>query len=143
MRKCAVAMVAVLALGMTALGEDKGAGKKPIGSWKHTAGDNTVSFHFGPETVRTVVDAGGNTLEVEADYGVSKDGIVFGRIFKVTKKGIDEGPAEGELFSFKVVIDKETMTVSDFKTLNENDAAKQLVQGEYTKEKSAANKNKE
>src|SRR5258708_18106319 len=108
MRKCAVAMVAVLALSLTAFAEDKGAGKKPIGTWKHTAGDNTVTFHFAPDTVRTLVDAGGNTLEVEADYGMSKDGVVFGRICKVTKKGIDDGPSEGALFSFKIAVNKET-----------------------------------
>jgi hypothetical protein len=143
MRKCAVATLAVLTLALTALADNKETGKKPIGSWKRTAGDNTVTFHFGPDTVRTVVDANGNTLEVEADYGMSKDGVVFGRIFKVTKKGIDEGPSEGELFSFKIAIDKETLTISDFKTQNENESAKQLVQGEYHKEKAGAAKTKE
>jgi len=137
MRTCALAIVAVVALTVTAVNAaDKAPAKKPIGSWKHTVGDNTVTFHFTPEIARTVVEAGGNTIEVEADYGISKDGVVFGRIFKV-KKGGDEGPSEGDLFSFKVAVDKNTLTLSDVKTANDSPEVKQLLQGEYQREKSS------
>jgi hypothetical protein len=139
MRKCAVVAVAVVGLALTAFAaEDKAAPKKPMGAWKHTAGDNTVTFHFGENTVRTVVDANGNTIEVESDYGMSKDGVIFGRIAKVTKKGTDEGPAEGELFSLKIAIDKDTLTVSDFKSSNDREEVKQLINGDYQREKPAA-----
>ncbi len=113
---------------------DKAAGNKPAGTWKRTAGDNTVSFEFKSDVLRCTIAANGNTIEAEADYGVTKDGIVFGRISKVSKKGTEDGPSEGELFSFRIKIDKDTATVSDLKTSMESPEAQQLVQGEYKKE---------
>src|SRR5438270_3352486 len=89
----------------------KASTKKPLGKWKHTAGDNSVTFDFQADSLRVIVSINGNAIEADADYSISKDGFVFGRIHKVKKAG-DEGPSEGDLFSFKYNVEKDTMTLS-------------------------------
>ena len=113
---------------------EKAASKKLLtGSWKRTAGDNFITFTFKGNTLHAVMKAGDNPMEVDADYGVSKDGVLFGRISKVKKEG--EGPSEGDLFSFRFRIDGNTLTLTDLKTPHDNDEAKELLQGDYHKQK--------
>jgi hypothetical protein len=110
---------------------------KCFGTWKRVAGDNTITFDIKPHTVHINVVAGGNTIDADADYAVTKDGVLFGRIGKVVKKGTEDGPTEGDLFSFKFAVDKDTAALSDLKGTgpHESPEVKQLVEGEYHKEK--------
>jgi hypothetical protein len=118
------------------LADDAKGSPKFAGKWKRTAGDNTVSFDFKADTLNLTVVLGGNTIEVTADYATTKDGFVYGRINKVTKKGTEEGPGEGDLFAFKVTSGKDVLTLSDLKSSHGEDGdAKALVEGEYQKEK--------
>ena len=48
----------------------------------------------------------------------SKDGVLFGRVSKATKKGVDGGPEEGDLFSFRFKADKDKLTISDLSVVN-------------------------
>ena len=67
---------------------------------------------------------------------MTADGLVFGVITKVEKKGTDEGPEKGDLFSFECKIDKDMLTVSDLNgSKGVSDDGRQLLQGEYTKKK--------
>jgi len=133
----ALAML-LLVVSATAGADKKETGKnKLIGTWKRTAGENSITFMIKGNTLHTVLKAGGNTMEIDADYGVSKDGVLFGRISKVNKKE-GEGPSEGDLFSFRFTIDNNKLTVSDLKTANDSAEAKELVQGDYQKQKGKA-----
>lgn len=133
-----VALAVLLVLVQVTQGADERAGSKKnlAGTWKRTLGENSVTFTFQGDTLHTVVTANGNTMEVDADYGVSKDGVLFGRISKVKKD--DNGPSEGDLFSFRFKIDNETLTLSELKTPHDSSDAKELLEGEYQKQKGKA-----
>jgi hypothetical protein len=133
-RMTTMALALLLVAGSALCGADeKPAGKsKPVGTWKRTAGDHSITFTFKADTLRVVLNAGGNTKEVEADYGVSKDGVLFGRISHARPEG--DGPSEGDLFSFRIRVDKDVLTVSELKTPHDSAEAKELVQGEYRKQ---------
>jgi hypothetical protein len=135
-RATALVLGLVVVLGGTAWADgEKAAAKKPLGSWKRKAGDFTVTFTVKDDAIRCVVVNGDNVIDVQSDYAVTKDGILFGRMSKVTKKGTNDGPSDGDLFSFQFKVDKDTLTVSDFKSTNDSTDAKQLLQGDYEKVK--------
>jgi hypothetical protein len=118
------------------LADDAKGSPKPLGKWKKTAGDNSVTFEIKADALSVTLSLGGNTIEAVSDYAMTKDGVIFGRINKVTKKGTEDGPSEGDLFSFKVSSGKETLTLSELKSSHGEDGdAKALVEGEYQKEK--------
>jgi hypothetical protein len=133
----ATAGTLLLVVCTAAADERAQGGKNYLGTWKRTAGDNTITFEVKPQVLRILVTANGNTIEAEADYATTKDGVLFGRISKVIKKGTDDGPSEGDLFSFKLTHEKGSVNLSDLKGTgpNENPEVKQLVEGEYRKEK--------
>jgi hypothetical protein len=135
-RSTSLALAFVFFFGGALLAEaEPAAGKKPLGTWKRTVGDATLTFEFKTDNLHCILSAGGNTIEMDADYGMSKDGVLFGRISKVEKKGTNDGPSEGELFSFKVSVENETLMLSELKTHNDSADAKQLLEGEYQKQK--------
>jgi hypothetical protein len=134
MRKIALALGFVVVIASFAVADGDKAASKPLGTWKRSAGDNSIIFEFKTDVLRCTIATNGNTIEAEADYGITKDGIIFGRISKVTKKGTEDGPTEGELFSFRIKVEKDMTTVSDLKTSTESPEAQQLLHGEYKKE---------
>ena len=110
--------------------------KKPLGTWKKTEGDTTITFTIKADGMRVVLKGEGDTkIEVQADYGQSKDGVLFARISKITKTGIDGGPDEGDLFSFRFKVEKDKLTISDLSAPKTSDEAKKLVEGDYEKSK--------
>jgi hypothetical protein len=110
--------------------------KKPVGSWTKDAGEGTITFAFKADnTMKVTLKQNDGSIELDTDYGMSKDGYVFGRIVKV-KGGGGNGPSEGDLFSFKIKVDKTTLTISDLTSgKGSDDNAKKLVEGEYKLEK--------
>jgi hypothetical protein len=104
--------------------------KKPAGSWTRKAGDMTITFTFKADTLEARV-TNGSTIVVQADYGVTKDGTLFGIITKAKKEGTADGPNEGDLFSFRVKVEKDTLTLSDLKGTAGGEGAKNAVEGEY------------
>ena len=76
----------------------------------------------------------GETIKAEGDYGITKDGRIFGILNKVTKSGGD-GPNEGDLFSFKVKVSDNKLTIDDLRGTKDSSEAQQLVQGDYEKQK--------
>jgi len=109
--------------------------KKPLGTWTKKVDDHTVTFHIKADGIHAVIKGDGDRkIEVDADYGLTKDGILFGRINKVTKVGA-EGPEEGELFSFRFKVEKDKLALSDLTGSKISEDAKKLVEGDYEKEK--------
>ena len=138
LRFATAAVLAVLASVPLATAADKAEkAKKPSGEWTHTVGDFTVTFKFEDETLHVEVSKNnGDCLNVDAAYGVTADGLVFGVITKVEKKGTEEGPEKGDLFSFECKIDKDVLTISELTSgKGVSDEGKQLLGGQYTKKK--------
>jgi hypothetical protein len=59
--------------------------------------------------------------------------VVFGRVSKVTRTGIEGGPEEGDLFTFRFKADKDKLTVSDVTATRGGEEAKRLAEGDYDK----------
>ncbi len=57
--------------------------RKPTGSWTRKAGDMTITFTFKADRLEARVTDGA-TIEIQADYGVTKDGTLFGIVTKAT-----------------------------------------------------------
>jgi hypothetical protein len=136
-RGVTVALALALACAAPLAAADKAEkAKKPVGTWTRTQGEATVTFDIKADGL-TVTLAGGadRSIEVVADYGLSKDGVLFGRVSKATKKGVDGGPEEGDLFSFRFKAEKDKFTISDLNSPKTNDEARKLVEGEYEKKK--------
>jgi hypothetical protein len=104
--------------------------KQVSGTWKKTVGEVNVAFRFTGRALHFSMTEGNKSLDVYADFGTSKDGYVFGRVNKIDKNGIDDGPEVGSLFSFRYEMTKDTLTVSDLRG-TDSEQAKNLIQGEY------------
>ncbi len=137
LRFATAAVLAVLASVSLASAADKAEkAKKPTGEWTHTVGDFTVNLKFEDETLHLEVSKNnGDGLNVVTAYGVTADGLVFGVITKVEKRGT-EGPEKGDLFSFECKIDKDVLTISELtSSKGVSEEGKQLLAGQYTKKK--------
>jgi hypothetical protein len=126
-----VAMCGILTT--TTLAADEPARTKPIGTWERTSGDHTATFKFTADSVRCTLSGSGGALIVDADYGVTKDGTLFGLVTKVDKRGTEFGPEVGTLFRFRIKLDKDRLTVSELE--ENNSEAKQILMGDYTRKK--------
>ena len=139
MYRCATAtLLVVLAFVSFVPAADKPATSekktnKPIGTWTHTVNEFTVTFTIKPHGLTVqVAKSEAESLTVDTAYGVTEDGVLFGYTTKVDKKGTDEGPEKGDLFSFAYKVDGETLTISDLNgSKPPSDPARQLIQGEY------------
>jgi hypothetical protein len=111
------------------------AGKKPIGTWTREAGNVTITFKVTADDFTFhIKDGDGNTLEAVAAYSVTKDGVLFGCMTKVTKKGIDAPTEKGDLFSIAFTFNDKEATASDLKGTHVHDEGRKLVEGVYKKE---------
>ena len=73
-------LTVVAALGLAAaLPAGDPAGKKPLGTWTKTAGDALITFEFTKDQMVFRIKVNNNEIKGTADYGVSKDGVVFGQ----------------------------------------------------------------
>ena len=109
---------------------------KPIGTWTKTEGEITITFQIKADDLQVILKMGEDrAMTVTADYGISKDGHLFARISKVSLKGVDNGPGEGEMFSFRFKLDKNKLTMSDLVHKEANEDAKRFVEGDYEKGK--------
>src|SRR5262245_244899 len=134
-RTTALLAVAVLCTSPVLSGAQKAGGNRPIGTWSRTVDQFMITFDIQADSLTIVFkNDDGNGLTVHADYGVSKDGVLFLRMSKVEKKGIDDGPSEGELFSFKYKVSGEELVIDDLRGRTD-DNGKRLVQGTYKKTK--------
>ncbi len=132
MARYALGSLGLLALLAGLATADKGeAARKPLGTWAKTSDNVTITFEIKPDLMRCTVTQGDNTVEVDADYGVSKDGVLFGRVSKVKKSSDGSGASEGDLFSFHYKVDKDKLMLTDLKMSMENSEVKEAVEGEY------------
>ena len=127
----AVALALVCAVPLSA-GDTKA--KKPLGTWTKTVGDIDVTFRFEADTLKCTLSGMGVVIDIDADYGISKDGHIFGRITKVERKGACIGPKVGDLFVFRIQTKENTLTISNLGPSEDADA-KAIIEGDYKKKK--------
>ena len=135
MFRCATAAVlAVLAfVPFTPAAEKATKAKKLTGAWTRTVNDVTITFTFHDDTLEVHLAKNDGDVNVHAAYAVTGDGLLFGVLTEVEKKG-GEGPEKGDLFSFQYKLEKDVMTISDLNSKGGSDAAG-LLQGEYAAKK--------
>jgi hypothetical protein len=122
-----VLVVALTLVALTARAEEP-AVKKPIGKWEHTVDGIKVMVDLTADQIVLTVDVGFKII-VHGDYGMTKDGKIFAICTKVDNAGVDTAPKVDDLFSFRVVMDKDKLTISEVKPGGEE--AKKFIQGEY------------
>jgi len=128
------ALALTLACAVPAAAADEA--KKPLGTWTKKEGDATITFDIKADGMSIVLKGQGDSkIEAQADYGLSKDGVLFARISKITRSGIEGGPDEGDLFTFRYKVEKDKLTISDLTAPKTSDEARKLVEGDYEKEK--------
>src|SRR5687767_5714827 len=127
-RRSMLAACLVLALTLTATAQP-GKTKAPLGTWVREAGKAKAEFKFEEKSLTVTMKKDDASLVIETDYGIAKDGTIFGRIAKVNSS-TGEGPDPGMLFSFKIKMGKDTLTISEL-TGTDNAEARQLIEGEY------------
>lgn len=120
---CASLVIAVAALSASA----QPATKAPLGTWVREVGGNKVEFKFEAKTLSVQLMGGDKKISIDCDYGIAKDGTVFGRVHKLNSA---EGPDPGHLFSFKAKAAKDELTISDL-VGTDNAEARQLIEGTY------------
>ena len=124
-------LTAALLLSPQLTAQDKQGPARPVGSWAREQDGVTVRFTFTDARMKCAIEAGGLHLDVDADYAVSKDGVLFGRVTKVDRKGTEAGPAAGDLFSFKYAVKKKTLAISDLRGTGGAGEGRGIVEGEY------------
>ncbi|HKI35263.1 MAG TPA: hypothetical protein VKA46_25625 [Gemmataceae bacterium] len=115
--------------------------KKPVGTWTKKEGETTITFRIKADGLTASLKGEGDRkIEVTADYGTSKDGVLFARVSKITKNNIEGGPEVGDLFSFHFKVEKDKLVISELNSPKTSDEAKKLVEGDYEKEKDKKDK---
>ncbi len=144
MLRTMLAMAAVL-IGGWALADEKKPDDKPAekaelptGVWTKKADDGlTIQLDFSTKdvlVVTTEVEKASLTITCKLEAG--KDGTFKAKATKVTNKDFPVEVSDKYEFSFKVKVDKEKATVSDFKANEHEEHAKGVVEGEYKKKES-------
>jgi hypothetical protein len=131
-----LAFAFVLAVALPAMADDKFDSKKIKGSWLHEVQGVKLLFQFKDDgkMVAKLTPAGADKpVVVTSDITIDKDGVLSAVITDVESNGNDGGPNKGDKYSFKMEVGKETLTVSDFKGVGD-DNVKQLVEGEYKRQ---------
>ena len=124
-----VAVLIAAGLLATPLVGGEPVSKKILGTWSRTKDDAKFQFKFTADTVTFMADGPLGKLELDGDYGITKEGSVYGRIRKVREGA---GPTAGELFGFTVGVKGEVLTISDWRGSG-GVALATFLQGEYKK----------
>ena len=112
--------------------------ERPVGVWTRTAGDVLVKFDFRDTDFLVSFTKGGDTIKVVADFSVTEDATVLGRVSASEKDVSDSGafdarltPTPGDLFSFRTSMEGGKLVLSDVLGCG---PGKPLVEGEYDRE---------
>jgi RNA polymerase sigma factor (sigma-70 family) len=112
---------------------------RPVGDWHRAAGEHQFGLKFDADRLVATnivsTENGRVSVTIEADYSISRDGVVFGYI-----TGIDVSDGTDNLagyvdqpFSFRFRADDEVLTVKDVKVASKAaDDAVLFVAGRYT-----------
>jgi hypothetical protein len=123
----------VAAFTLPAMAEDA---PKYTGTWVKEAEGLTLSAKFGkPGELVWKIEAGDASLTMDCTYTVEKDGLLKIKMVKKTAKGdFPFDPKDGFTFQFKIKIEKDEATLSDFDASEGADSGKAIVEGKYKKQ---------
>ena len=103
------------------------------GTWFKSVGEHEIEFSFKDSVLIITLKRGGEKLVLDCDIASSRDGRIFGTVSSVKESGIQGAGEKGDLFGFKVQRKGELVEISDLRGTNVNDAARNLVEGEFKK----------
>src|SRR5262249_28308307 len=112
--------------------------KKPVGTWVREVGDTKITFAIKADKMTVTFKTPNGDLVVLSSFEVPKEGELKGKIDKIEKNDIEANIQEGHKYSYRYKIADGTLTISDLKGNDGNDAdegAKSQVEGEYKKVK--------
>jgi hypothetical protein len=131
-----LAVAIVVAFAVPAMAEDKFDAKKIKGSWLREIQGTKILFQFkddGKMTTKLTPAGADKPITVISDITIDKDGALSGVITEIEQNGNDGGPTKGDKYTFKIEVGKETVTISDFKGVGDENV-KQIIEGEYKKQ---------
>jgi phage baseplate assembly protein gpV len=107
------------------------------GTWTRNVDGVDVTFDIQPKSLLVTFSKDNAKVAIAADTGITKEGVVFGRVRSVERSGpdiifgaSDEKRKEGDLFSFHTSVTKNVLIVSDVRGCS---SGKYLVEGASTK----------
>ena len=129
-----LAIASLLSIALTAAGRTEEPAKY-AGSWTKEADGLTLNLNFKKAgELDFKVEAGENSILMACTYDVAKDGTLKLKMVKKTIKGeFPFVPKDDFTFQFKLKVEKDQATLSDFDASENADTAKTLVEGKYTK----------
>ncbi len=135
MQRLALAALVTVAAFVPALQAEDKAVAKLTGTWtRKLDNDVTITFTFkGDKANCEVVTGSGASIVTQSSFGVTEEGTLFGILTKVEKTGTDNGPEKGELIGFDFKVEKDKMTITNYKGSADRPEAKQVVEGDYEK----------
>src|SRR6266511_1967466 len=126
-----LAVAVLLAAAATAPAQDS---LKPLGTWVRHVEGHKITFDVKPDAVRCTITEGGYAISVDADYIVSKDGVLLGIIrTKGADKKAEENELDKRLFYCRFAIEKNGLVISDLNVGGDKDKVKEFVEGRYRK----------
>ena len=103
------------------------------GKWVREAEGFSLTFGFEKEKLTLDVTAGENGLIVICTFKMDKVGVVTAEVTDVKEKGnFPTKPEKGTKIKFKMKVDGQKATVSDFEA-PDAEGAKAVIEGEYKK----------
>jgi hypothetical protein len=111
-------------------------GERLIGVWvlgADQAGEPDAELRVRGGTLTWVLRLrrGGSPVRIDAEYGTTKEGVVYGVVTRIDHGHVEEKlPEEDDTFSFRFRIGDETLTVKDLKGKGFDDL-KRAAQGRY------------
>ena len=138
MTRKTICTIGVLLGSAAAVLAAKGDNQKLLGTWQRNIDDNhMVKFAFKAEDLHVTITSADAVVDVDADYGVTANGILYGIVTHVDKKGTEGGPVEGQLFSFRFSVsdNKDALKITEVKGTDITDESRQLIEGDYAPEK--------
>jgi hypothetical protein len=133
-----MAVVLLVALTVPLRAQDSDAGK-PIGTWTHTAtmDDHQVKVKLEVKAdtihcvVRTTEGPAVSTLTVDADYIVSRDGLLVGVLPAPRKSDRGDTKDQDRLFLCRFTVEKNTLVVTEVNSGGSDDQLKKVFEGKY------------
>jgi hypothetical protein len=131
-----LAASSLLALGAPSQAQQEHA-QKLQGTWVRRADGCKVRLEVKPESLRcTVTTEEGMAITVDADYVVSKDGILLGILrAPLAGKAADDDAVTKRLFYLQFAAEDRSLVVKDleYQDSHDGDKMKELLEGKYHK----------
>lgn len=126
-----LALVTLFAFSGFAAAEDKA----PSGTFGKKVEGFELKVTFQKEnTLKFDISSGNDGCKLDAKYTLEKDGTLKCEVTKFEKTGDFPEKEKGYKFSFKAEFKDKVMKVTKFEGDDINDNAKQILEGDYTKE---------